>query len=69
MHRGPVRDFDHGQFGPVTEQPGQRAAVVRVEMLNQHERHPGVVGESIQQLAKRLEASGRSSYSDHDAGR
>jgi hypothetical protein len=39
--------------------------VVRVEMLDEHERHPGIVGEGIQQLAKRLEAARRSSYPDY----
>jgi hypothetical protein len=38
-------------------------------MLNQHERHPGVVREGIEQLAKRLEASRRSSYPDNGACR
>jgi len=45
-----VRYLDHGQFRPVPEQSGQRAGVVRVEMLDEHERHPGVVREGIQQL-------------------
>jgi hypothetical protein len=64
-----LRYFDHGQFRAVTEQPSQRAGVAGVEMLDEHERHPGIVREGIQQLAKRLEASGRSSYPDHRARR
>jgi hypothetical protein len=59
--------FHHGQLRPVPEQLNQRAGVVGVEMLDEHERHPGVDREGIQQLAKRLEASRRSS--DPDYGR
>ena len=41
--------------------------MVRVEMLDEDERHPGVGGEGIQQLAEGLEASGRRSDADYGA--
>jgi len=63
-HHGPLRYFDYGQFRPMAEQLSQRAGVWGRDA--ERARTPsGIVGEGIQQLTKRLEASGRAPITDN----
>ncbi len=40
--------------------------MVRVEMLNQHEGHPGAIGQRAQKLAAGIKAAGRSADADNE---
>jgi hypothetical protein len=41
------------------------ALVTRIEVLNQHERHAGIVWQMAEQLRERFQTAGGSSYADN----
>ena len=57
-------DLRHGQGGRTRKDIGQRAGMVRIEMLNQHESHARIRRQMPEQLGERFQSSGGGADSD-----
>jgi hypothetical protein len=63
---GLVFRFTDGHFACLGKQLSQMALVTRIEVLNQHECHAGIVGQMAEQLRECLQAAGGGSYANNN---
>ena len=54
--------FGDGHFAFLGKQFREMAVVFRIEVLNQHECHAGIVGQMAEQLRECLQPAGRGAY-------
>src|SRR5947209_8543025 len=57
--------FRNGHFTSLRKQFRQVALVPRIEVLNQHEGHAGILGQAAEQFRECLQPAGRSAYADN----
>ena len=66
-HRRAICGLDHRHRGCSAQQLDKHAAMLRVEMLDQHESHPAIRGHVGEEGPKRLQAASRGPDADDQA--
>lgn len=69
LHPQIVRDLSHRHRRGPRQQLHERAVMLRIEMLHQHERQPRVGLHLFQQPRERLQSAGRRAHADDGDGR
>ena len=60
-----IRDLAHGHGRGAGENLGKGAGVIRIEVLHEHEGHPRIRRQTLQQPGKRLQTARRSADADN----